>query len=147
MSLYGGMFSPPVLTRVTTVSSFTGFPLLSLAWPNNPLRPGPTFLSTLVALWQGAHCSKTVLPLAASPLFDFSGLASANTTAASATTHAHTAIILTSFIHTSLQFPRRAARRYNQINMATPTVAPIQEGSLAPDISLQTVSYTHPTLP
>jgi peroxiredoxin Q/BCP len=69
---------------------------------------------------------------------DFAGLAPANMIAASATAHAPTAIILTSCISTSLQFPRRVARRDNQINMPTPTVASIREGGPAPDISLLT---------
>ena len=65
--LVGGHAFAARVDRGRTFSSVTGFPLVSLARLNSPLRPGPTFFSTLVALWQGAHCSKTALPLAASP--------------------------------------------------------------------------------
>src|SRR5215471_5069356 len=59
---------PPSSTRERTVASVGFLPLVILSFLNSPLRPGPIFFSSESALWHTAHCSKTALPLAASPL-------------------------------------------------------------------------------
>src|ERR1044072_8400873 len=46
-------------------------PLVILSFLNSPFSPGPIFFSSLSALWQTPHCSKTSLPLAASPLAEY----------------------------------------------------------------------------
>src|SRR5471030_3549768 len=43
-------------------------PLTIFSFLKRPFSPGPIFFSSLSALWQTPHCSKTSLPLAASPL-------------------------------------------------------------------------------
>src|SRR5215471_14835553 len=58
---------PPSLILARTVASDGFFPLAILSFLNRPFRPGPIFFSSLSALWQTAHCSKTTLPFAASP--------------------------------------------------------------------------------
>src|SRR5581483_7645629 len=58
---------PPSLIFSRTLASFTGLPLASLPCLKRPFSPGPTLVSSLSALWQAEHCSKTSLPLAASP--------------------------------------------------------------------------------
>src|SRR5690349_24832703 len=68
MSLYAGMPWPPSSTRERMLASVGFVPLVILSRLNRPLRPGPIFLSSESALWHTAHCSKTSLPLAASPL-------------------------------------------------------------------------------
>src|SRR5690242_21059426 len=58
---------PPSLILDITLASVGFLPLAILSFLKRPFRPGPIFFSSLSALWQTAHCSKTTLPLAASP--------------------------------------------------------------------------------
>src|SRR5262249_24185470 len=59
---------PPSSMRERTVASVGFLPLVIFSFLKRPFRPGPIFFSSESALWQTAHCSKTSLPLAASPL-------------------------------------------------------------------------------
>ena len=58
---------PPSSILAFTVASVGFLPLTILSFLNRPFSPGPIFFSSLSALWQTPHCSKTSLPFAASP--------------------------------------------------------------------------------
>jgi hypothetical protein len=63
-----GIPPPPVLMTPTTFPSFTSLPFLNLLCWKRPLSEGPSFLSSVSALWQTAQRSNTSLPFSASPL-------------------------------------------------------------------------------
>src|ERR1051326_7021947 len=60
-----------------TFSSVTFLPFFSFSRLNRPLSDGPIFFSSVSTLWQTEHCSKTSLPLVASPFF-WAGASAAN---------------------------------------------------------------------